>query len=66
MNEWQPIETAPKDGTEIILLCKLNHAKGKVHIGMYFWEDKAWWTHSHTFVSSPSYWMPRMELPDDL
>jgi len=61
--EWQPIDTAPKDGTDILLLCKLNHNKGKVHIGAYHYEDRHWWNHSGTFVSSPSFWMPLLLPP---
>lgn len=46
----------------IILFVPLRH-NGKFHIGAYRWEDKAWWTDSHTFVMNPTHWQPMMELP---
>ncbi len=78
MSEWQPIETAPKDGSEILV--------GYMHIDTLcvhnaFWLDydeecpneTGWWTYSYSEVSrtkldgiySPTHWMKLIPLPKD-
>jgi hypothetical protein len=68
--EWQPIETAPKDGTNI-LFCGGNFAPK--HIRMGFYRDGHIWTGD--IVYSPSsiprewddiadFWMPIPAPPD--
>lgn len=63
MNNWQPIETAPKDGTKILAcdrwgLCTVIHRYFddwclSVTGGTY--DDNTW--------DNPEYWMPLPELP---
>lgn len=54
--EWQPIETAPRDGAEVLLRSlKGKHADG-------FWEPKAYdgagcWVWPYVYCE-PAYWMP--------
>jgi len=76
MSEWQPIETAPRDGTEI-LLCRAYDAAGKTikPLGI-FAQVAAWWADESdegewvvycsmvrepTLHFEPTHWMP---LPD--
>ena len=66
MTTWQPIETAPKDGTEILGL------EGEV-IGQMKWRSEPYrktgwhlsqlvWGDESTF-SEPTHWMPKPEKP---
>lgn len=62
--KWQPIETAPRDGTEILLWGKigtdrfLDKAKPYPLIGKFFnGGDKGWFV-SHTSAVSATHWMP--------
>lgn len=66
-NSWQPIETAPKDGTWILIGWFL--LAGQYHIAYAFWHSTigAWCeTHEH-FTTNPSqqptHWMPRPPAP---
>jgi len=70
--EWQPIETAPKDGTEILLFGSLESSpKAMPHIGMEmiyfgFFDKKSGAFYSEIFDAwfpKPSHWMPLPNPP---
>jgi hypothetical protein len=59
INQWRPIETAPKDGIEILLFSLGD-------IGVCYWSDemKCWtWGLGKAFLNH-SHWMPRPTPPD--
>ena len=59
MNEWQPIETAPKDGTRIVGYCPRQAWGPEVRI---VWSKGKGWKSQHGWWSSnPTHWIP---LPD--
>lgn len=69
--EWQPIETAPKDGTEIILCDSLSYA-GYWENDPNYWQEIGWQeadSRQGHFISrhpqSPTHWMPLPEPPED-
>jgi hypothetical protein len=69
-NQWKPIETAPKDGTEILVVD--HHGE----IQLVFWAK--YWRHSYDWcikggeqeegsdktADNPTHWMPLPEPPD--
>jgi Protein of unknown function (DUF551) len=68
---WQPIETARKDGTRVLLFCPY----GRTWIGVGAWEEnlyhngeKAWTTDDGESVvlayDPPTHWMPLPEPPE--
>lgn len=75
-NEWQPIETAPKDGTDILVIEPLNNCYGKITNA--FWEKEqnkifdghkitieGYWAEScdNQLVLEPTHWMPLPKPP---
>jgi hypothetical protein len=59
MNDWQPIETAPKDGTRV-LLCEADQPS-EVALGWYL--EGAWRDFGDTGCNgfedyAPTHWMP--------
>ena len=79
MMEWQPIETAPRDETEVLVMY-MHIDTQIVHNGFYAseadgWEpqDVGWWTYLHSEVSriklddwmTPTHWMPLPAPPKD-
>ena len=63
--EWKPIETAPKDGTKVLLW-----ADGQVEIGDWLpdahpWNDTSWWIEGGQITArNPTHWMPLPEAPN--
>jgi hypothetical protein len=55
---WRPIETAPRDGTRILVFRPGEHDFEK--IGIDFWKSHVWW-HSQR-DGQPTFWMP-LPLP---
>ena len=69
--EWQPIETAPKDGTEIIILlhgCAVQAVWGCIDSGDFESGQEAayWWESSFDLDddgTDPTHWMSLPDLP---
>ncbi|WP_424441089.1 DUF551 domain-containing protein [Parvibaculum sp.] len=60
--EWQPIETAPKDGTKI-LLTGPHDANGRYMEVCGYWKDRfpVTWMDGH---GEPTHWMPLPAPPE--
>ena len=64
MNNWQPIETAPKDGTWVML--RGGHDYGDDQIGpavVAFWDGEGWYyaywdSEWRSSYEEPTQWMP--------
>jgi hypothetical protein len=62
MDEWKPIETAPKDGTDVLAIWDV---PGRLKpYGVVWWEDGSWHEYDiENEVSDPTHWMPLPEPP---
>jgi hypothetical protein len=60
MAEWQPIATAPTDGTRVLLGRVGVHA---MHTA--FWRDDLWRTGNLGYFNNPTHWMPLPAPPAD-
>jgi hypothetical protein len=65
--EWQPIETAPKDGTVMILLeHRREYSSSTIDFGCFeFIENSDWdgaavygWMSNEGKIEEPTHWMP--------
>ncbi len=66
MSNWQPIETAPKDGSNIILGCP-------TYVDAGYWEAEGWTLYPddtapesdycQRFTPAPTHWQPLPEPP---
>lgn len=73
MSDWQPIETAPKDGTVILV----KHTRGtwiypkdpaKINCVVVFWNGNDRFSQfgpDNFYEEELSYWMPITEPPED-
>lgn len=68
--KWNPIETAPKDGTKVLAYL-LTYCKSIKYMDIISWdrilveEDCRWITcHAEEVYSTPTNWMPLPEAPD--
>ncbi len=73
MAEWQPIETAPKDGTRILLyfpvLPKHYDQQSKISVGLSV--NRGWWVTAlgagglYDGETRPTHWTPLPEPPEN-
>lgn len=67
MSEWKPIETAPKDGTEILIgwMARDGRRRGGWICKIRRWRDDAGWRRdrNHPYDLYPTHWMPLPEPP---
>lgn len=59
MSDWQPIETAPRDGTEVLL-----HQSRWVTIGCFDPDDNSWWCVEGGEIE-PDHWQPLPAPPSE-
>ena len=74
-NEWQPIETAPRDGTSILGFRPGDTFSGHMITAIYWCGsspvDSGWWAlceagdHSASDEFDPTHWMPLPEPPTE-
>ena len=57
--QWQPIETAPKDQTDILTFSK----EGKIDVG--YWENELWCDGDYSYWEA-THWMPLPTPPSEL
>jgi hypothetical protein len=66
MSDWQSIETAPKDGTRILVVCM--KTKDKKRLGLiqadYFDKELDCFGKFNRGFFPPTHWMPLPPLPD--
>ena len=58
---WQPIETAPKDGT-YVLLYEPRDDDHAIEVGFY--ECETWYGMDHIYSIYPTHWMPLPKPPE--
>lgn len=67
MSQWQPIETAPKNGRIILVAFPIlsGAAKGQMVVGESQWCDGGYWEGFHRpDKEQPTHWMPLPDPPD--
>jgi hypothetical protein len=55
---WQPIDTAPKDGTEILALCRAPARDGDYYEAVRYLTDAPCWVTREGWMRHPTHWMP--------
>ena len=58
---WQPIETAPRDGTTI--WCYWPGIYGRQGVGWFVWDEFEEWTTPTVHYGYPTHWMPLPAAP---
>ena len=64
MSEWQPIETAPKDGTDILASWFAPRKPWRA-IGVLRWHADEWLTRPGDWGMKPTHWMSLPPQPQD-
>lgn len=65
---WQPIETAPKDGTYVLVFVESSGGLGEAYFDIQ--DDNWWWANTAphdfdpTYATDPTHWMPLPQGPD--
>lgn len=67
---WQPIETAPKDGTPLVMFARYVHATASIVVVASWLENYGMWVNQSFSCAPvqqvvPSHWMARPEFPID-
>lgn len=67
MGEWRDIESAPKDGTEIIVSGWIfdDPTGGERWVTMAYWNDVEWFQSSDVGLYPPTHWQPFPSPPSN-
>ncbi|WP_179954011.1 DUF551 domain-containing protein [Denitrobaculum tricleocarpae] len=67
MSEWQPIETAPKDGTWVLGFQRRSAPQDTIQVWTFSYSENLWINaaDSNDFDEQPSHWMPLPTPPGE-
>lgn len=65
LQKWKPIETAPKDGTKILVYAQGHITTASWRVRDHF-STRMYWRDIFGGIVEPSYWMPLPEPPSEL
>ena len=65
MSKWQPIETAPTDGTAVLLYPYLDDWANAYVVYGYATLDGEWFSEVGRLTFEPTHWMPLPEPPEE-
>ena len=71
LGAWRPIETAPKDGTRILLVMPRGNGRHEDLVTIGYWHQpgnaalKGFWTASGSSSRLSSHWMPLPGAPNE-
>lgn len=67
--QWQPVETAPKDGSRFLMYVRNATPHNRVRVGMWLGRGAGWvvygWKDTHGNFHEPTLWQPLPEPPCD-
>ena len=63
MDEWQPIETTPKDGAEALLAYEPHDEQRPRFVVVKWFPDLGAWLDCETYEVEPTHWMPLPSPP---
>jgi hypothetical protein len=71
-NDWQPMDTAPKDGTDVLLYCRYDYRPNggrlirDIEVGSWAdpWDEFAWISHDLRQLE-PVAWRPLPLMPSE-
>ena len=67
--EWQPIETAPKDGTDVLLAYRVTDVDPDYYVSHGYFGDDCWYALNTAITPAqmnnqrPDFWMPLPKPP---
>ena len=65
MSDWRPMETAPKDGTPVLIYFpRIGSQRRGQAVAYYHRVSGSWVTHPGMYNRSPTHWMPLPDPPD--
>lgn len=62
--EWEPIETAPKDGTDVLVFAPSLYGENKFQVAYCFYGQLWEYGYEGTPIT-PTHWMPLPKPPAD-
>ena len=65
VQQWQTMDSAPKDGTSVLVNVGIGISIGEYLKGFHPWNDGAWWIEGGQTTGVPTHWQPLPPAPKE-
>ena len=65
VQQWQTMDSAPKDGTSVLVNVGIGISIGEYLKGFHPWNDGAWWIEGGQTTGVPTHWQPLPAAPKE-